>query len=51
MWSYYLFMALLIFTLVLWAIIALRDDTPKEKRKSKPPTGAVSSPEKEKRTP
>lgn len=27
MWSYYLFMALLVVTLVLWAIIALRDDT------------------------
>lgn len=27
MWSYYLFMALLVTTLVLWAIIALRDDT------------------------
>lgn len=27
MWSYYLFMALMVVTLVLWAIIALRDDT------------------------
>jgi uncharacterized membrane protein len=27
MWLYYLFMALMIITLVLWAIIALRDDT------------------------
>jgi hypothetical protein len=27
MWSYYLFMALMVITLVLWAIIALRDDT------------------------
>lgn len=26
MWSYYLYMALLITTLVLWAIVALRDD-------------------------
>ena len=27
MWSYYIFMALMVATLVLWAIIALRDDT------------------------
>ncbi|NUM54153.1 MAG: hypothetical protein HUU46_10960 [Candidatus Hydrogenedentes bacterium] len=26
MWSYYLYMALLITTLVLWGIVALRDD-------------------------
>ena len=26
MWSYYLYMALLITTLVLWAIVAMRDD-------------------------
>ena len=26
MWTYYLFMALLIATMVLWGIVALRDD-------------------------
>ncbi len=26
MWSYYLYMGLLITTLVLWAIVAMRDD-------------------------
>lgn len=31
MWQYYAFMALLIATLVLWAIIALRDDGYEEK--------------------
>ena len=31
MWQYYAFMALLIVTLVLWAIIALRDDGVDEK--------------------
>ncbi|MCC6695468.1 MAG: hypothetical protein IT365_07550 [Candidatus Hydrogenedentes bacterium] len=51
MWSYYLFMALLIFTLVLWAIIALRDDTPKDKRKGKLPTGKAPGAEKERRVP
>ncbi len=27
MWTYYLFMALMVITLILWAVIALRDDT------------------------
>ncbi|MBX7257657.1 MAG: hypothetical protein K1Y02_14955 [Candidatus Hydrogenedentes bacterium] len=31
MWQYYAFMALLVTTLVLWAIIALRDDSHEEK--------------------
>ncbi|MCC6485972.1 MAG: hypothetical protein IT364_00600 [Candidatus Hydrogenedentes bacterium] len=51
MWTYYLFMAFLILTLVLWAIIALRDDTPKEKRKGKLPKGATPATGEEKRAP
>lgn len=30
MLSYYLFMALLVTTLVLWAILALKEETPKD---------------------
>lgn len=51
MWFYYLFMALLILTLVLWAIIALRDDTPKEKRKGKLPKGRTPGVEEDRRAP
>ena len=29
--SYYLFMALLITTLVLWAIVAIRDESPEDR--------------------
>jgi len=38
MWSYYVFMVLLVVTLILWAIIALRDDTrePSKPEKEKP---------------
>jgi len=36
MWQYYAFMALLITTLVLWAIIALRDDGYEEKEANEP---------------
>jgi hypothetical protein len=42
MWSYYLFMALMIVTLVLWAIIALRDDTRDSGGPSKPGKDAAT---------
>ena len=32
MWSYYLYMALLITTLVLWGIVAMKDDGYEEER-------------------
>ncbi len=49
MWSYYLFMALLITTLVLWAIIALRDDTrDHEERPASQDRQAPESPDKPK---
>lgn len=46
MWSYYAFMALLTVTLILWAIIALRDDSQdrEEPRDTKPdPPGKTSN--------